>query len=325
MYKAKLTGTGAYLPHRILTNKELESVMDTTDEWIVSRSGIRERRIAAPEEATSDLAYEASLRALGDAGVTASQLDAIVVCTITGDMIFPATACLVQGMLQAKKAAAFDLSAACTGFVYGLQLARQGIVAGDWEHVLVIGAETMSRIVDWTDRDTCVIFGDGAGAAVVSRSTSKERNIVGTHLGSDGSSWDVLALRAGGTRMPTSVETVAERKHFLYMNGSEVYKFAVRVVEEAATPLLERFNLTFEDIDFIIPHQANMRIIEGFAKRLKIPMDKVVTNLYRLGNMSSASVPVALHENKHRFKPGDKILLVGFGGGLTWGSALIEW
>jgi 3-oxoacyl-[acyl-carrier-protein] synthase-3 len=314
-----------YVPQKILTNYDLERVVDTTDEWIVSRSGIRERRIAAPEQATSDLAYEAAVQALLDAGIEASQLDAIILCTITPDMFFPSTACLVQARLNAGKAAAFDISAACTGFVYGLQLARQGIVAGEWEHVLVIGAETMSRIIDWTDRTTCVLFGDGAGAAVVSRSANAERNILGTHLGADGSSADVLVLPAGGSRLPASPDTIQDKKHFVQMNGSEVYKFAVRIVEEAGGQLLGKMGLTFADVDYIIPHQANLRIIEGFAKRLKFPMEKIAVNLDSLGNMSSASVAVALHQNKEKFRSGERILLVSFGGGLTWGSALLQW
>ncbi len=325
MYKAKMTGTGAYLPSRVLTNKDLESVVETSDEWIVSRTGIRERRIAAAEEATSDLAYRAAVDALADAGLSAEELDAIIVATITPDMAFPATACLVQARLGAKNAAAFDVGAACTGFIYALQLARQGVVAGDWEHVLVIGAECLSRIVDWTDRNTCVLFGDGAGAAVISRSLTDGQIISGVHLGADGNGADVLLLPAGGSRRPADTITVAERQHYVQMNGQEVYKFAVRIVEEAGGRLLDKLGLSFADVDFVVPHQANMRIIESFAKRLKLPMTKVAVNLDFYGNMSSASVPVALHQFKHNFQAKDRVLLVGFGGGLTWGSALLEW
>lgn len=325
MYKAKLTGTGAYLPQKVLTNKDLESVVETSDGWIVSRSGIRERRIAADSEATSDLAYHAAVEALADAGVAATELDAIIVATITPDMLFPATACLVQSRLGATNAAAFDVSAACTGFIYALQLARQAVVAGDWKHVLIIGAETLSRIVDWQDRNTCVLFGDGAGAAVVSRSLTGGRTISGVHLGADGNGADVLLLPAGGSRRPADTISVAERQHYIQMNGQEVYKFAVRIVEEAGGRLLEKMGLSFPDVDFVVPHQANLRIIESFAKRLKLPMAKVAVNLDLYGNMSSASVPVALHQFKHNFKAGDRIMLVGFGGGLTWGSALLEW
>jgi 3-oxoacyl-[acyl-carrier-protein] synthase-3 len=325
LYKAKMTGTGAYLPSRVLTNKDLESVVETSDEWIVSRTGIRERRIAAAEEATSDLAYRAAVDALADAGLSAEELDAIIVATITPDMAFPATACLVQARLGAKNAAAFDVGAACTGFIYALQLARQGVVAGDWEHVLVIGAECLSRIVDWTDRNTCVLFGDGAGAAVISRSLTDGQIISGVHLGADGNGADVLLLPAGGSRRPADTITVAERQHYVQMNGQEVYKFAVRIVEEAGGRLLDKLGLSFADVDFVVPHQANMRIIESFAKRLKLPMTKVAVNLDFYGNMSSASVPVALHQFKHNFQAKDRVLLVGFGGGLTWGSALLEW
>lgn len=325
MYKAHLSGTGSYLPTRVVTNKEIEGVVETSDEWIVSRTGVRERRIVSPEEATSDLAYHAAVQALADAGLQAEQLDAIIVATITPDMTFPATACLVQAKLGARQAAAFDVSAACTGFIYGLQIARQAVRSGDWEHVLVIGAESMSRIVDWQDRNTCILFGDGAGAAVVSRTTGNSRIILGTYLGSDGNGGDLLMLPAGGSRLPASAETIAGRQHYVRMNGQEVYKFAVRIVEEAGGQLLRKLNLEFADVDFFIPHQANLRIIEGFAKRLKLPMDKIAVNLDFCGNMSSASIPVALHQFKTRFKDGERILLVGFGGGLTWGSALLEW
>ena len=308
-----------------MTNQEFESVVETTADWIVSRTGIKERHIATPEQATSDLCLEAARDALQDAGITAADLDCIIVATITADMVFPSTACIIQGKLGATRASAFDLSAACTGFIYGLQLAKQGIESGSWEHVLVIGGETMSRILDWQDRNTCVLFGDGAGAAVVSRYTGKGARILGVHLGADGAGGDCLKLPAGGSRLPATAETVAERKHFIAMNGHEVYRFAVRIVEEAAGQVLDKLGLTVDDVDYLVPHQANIRIIEGFAKRLKLPMDKIAINLDRLGNMSGASVPIALHEFKHNFNTGDKILLVSFGGGLTWGSCLLEW
>lgn len=325
LFTASISGTGVYTPQRIVTNKELESVVETTDEWIVSRTGIKERRIAEPEQATSDLCYEAAKAALADAGLAADDLDAIIVCTITPDMSFPSTACIIQGRLCATRAAAFDVSAACTGFVYGLQLAKQAVESGSWKHVLVIGAETLSRIIDWQDRNTCVLFGDGAGAAIVSRSDGSKARIMGVHLGADGRGADVLFLPAGGSRLPASADTIAERKHFIHMNGQEVYKFAVRIVEEAAGQLLHKLGLSFDDIDYLVPHQANLRIIEGFAKRLKLPAEKIAINLDRFGNMSSASVPVAMHQFKHQFKSGDKVLLVSFGGGLTWGSCLLEW
>ncbi|KAF0196386.1 MAG: 3-oxoacyl-acyl-carrier-protein synthase III [Bacillota bacterium] len=325
MFTASVTGTGIYTPQRIMTNQELERVVETTADWIVSRTGIKERRIAAPEQATSDLCLEAARGALEDAGITAADLDCIIVGTITPDMVFPSTACIIQGKLGATRAAAFDISAACTGFIYGLQLAKQGIEAGSWEHVLVIGGETMSRILDWQDRNTCVLFGDGAGAAVISRSNGKGARILGVHLGADGSGGDCLILPAGGSRLPASAETVAERKHYIAMNGHEVYKFAVRIVEEAAGQVLSKLGLTFADVDYLVPHQANLRIIEGFAKRLKLPVDKIAINLDLYGNMSGASIPVALHQFKHKLNTGDKVLLVSFGGGLTWGSCLLEW
>jgi len=333
LYTAAITGTGAYLPARIMTNKELESVVDTTDEWIVSRTGIRERRIAAPNEATSDLAYHAAEQALENAGIGGADLDAIIVATVTPDMLFPSTACLLQARLKATKAVAFDLSAACTGFVYGLELARHAIYAGTWRQVLVVGGETLSRIVDWQDRNTCVLFGDGAGAAVVSRSeeaphfpkAEMRARILGVHLGSDGSQGDVLTLPAGGSRIPATVDSVLARQHFVHMKGPEVYKFAVRIVGEAAGELLAKLGLDFGDIDYFVPHQANLRIIEGFAKRMKLPPEKILVNVEKYGNVSSGSIPIALHEFAPLFKPGQKIMLIGFGGGLTWGACLLQW
>ena len=324
MGTATIAGTGAFLPTRIVTNKDLESVVETTDEWIVSRTGISERRIADPEQATSDLSYMAALGALRQARLRPEELDAIIVCTVTPDMVFPATACIIQARLGAHRAAAFDLGAACTGFVYGLQLAKQAIEAGSWRHVLVVGAETLSRIVDWKDRNTCVLFGDGAGAAVISADGPGPR-ILGVHLGADGSDGHVLTLPAGGSRLPASLDTVNTRQHFVHMNGQEVYKFAVRIVDEACSRLLDKLGLSYADVDYYIPHQANVRIIEGFAKRMKLPLGKIAINLDKYGNMSSASIPVLLHQYSERFQPGDKVMLVGFGGGLTWGSCLLEW
>lgn len=333
LYTAAITGTGAYLPTRIMTNNELESVVDTTDEWIVSRTGIRERRLAAESEATSDLAYQAAKQALERAGIEAADIDAIIVATVTPDMLFPSTACILQARLKATKAVAFDISAACTGFVYGLELARHAIGCGAWRHVLVVGGETLSRIVDWQDRNTCVLFGDGAGAAVVSRSKEGpvsgaahlQARILGVHLGSDGSQGDVLTMPAGGSRTPATVESVLARQHFVHMNGQEVYKFAVRIVGEAAGDLLAKLGLGFGDIDYFIPHQANLRIIEGFTKRLKLAPEKVLINVEKYGNISSGSIPIALHEFAPTFKTGQKIMLIGFGGGLTWGACLLEW
>ena len=336
MFTAVITGTGAYLPSRIVTNKELESVVATSDEWIISRTGIRERRIAAPEEATSDLAYYAAVGALEQAGLKAENIDAIIVATVTPDMLFPSTACILQARLGASKAVAFDLSAACTGFIYGLELARTAIFAGSWQHVLVVGAETLSRIVDWEDRHTCVLFGDGAGAAVVSRVMATDEvtvphaknimaRILGVHLGADGSQGEVLTLPAGGSRRPATAESVLTRQHFVHMNGPEVYKFAVRIVGEAADALLSKLGLDYGDIDYFIPHQANLRIIEGFAKRMKLPLSKIPINVEKYGNVSSGSIPIALHEFAPMFQPGQKIMLIGFGGGLTWGACLLEW
>lgn len=325
MYSTALTGSGYYVPAQVLTNKELESVVDTSDEWIVSRSGIRERRIAGPLEATSDLAFFAAEAALRDAGLAAEDLSAIIVATVTPDMAFPATACLVQARLGAKQAAAFDISAACTGFVYAMQLVKQGIASGEWQHVLVVGAETLSRVVDWQDRATCVLFGDGAGAAVFSRDEGQGALVVGVHLGADGDGADLLFLPGGGSREPASAQSLAGRRHYIQMNGQEVYKFAVRIVETAGGELLKKLGLGFQDVDYLVPHQANLRIIEGFAKRIKLPMERIAVNLDRFGNISAASLPIALHQSRTSLCAGNRVLLVGFGGGLTWGAAMLEW
>lgn len=317
---------GSYVPEKILTNKDLEKIVDTSDEWIADRTGIRERRIAAQHEATSDLATEAAKRALADAGISADEIDLIIVATITPDMNFPSVSCLVQANLKAKNAAAFDLSAACSGFMYGLVTAQQMIQAGLYKTILVIGAETMSKILDWSDRNTCILFGDGAGAAVV-RATSPGFGLLGVHLGADGSGGDLLKLPAGGSRMPSSHETVTGRLHFLHMAGNEVFKFAVKVMGEAALKALDNAGLTPDDVTCLVPHQANTRIIQSAAKRLKLPIDKVVVNVDKYGNTSAASIPVALDEavKSGKIKKGDVIILVGFGAGLTWASCVIKW
>ncbi|MBP1973491.1 beta-ketoacyl-ACP synthase III [Cohnella thailandensis] len=321
-----ILGTGKYSPERRLTNQDLEAMVDTNDEWIVSRTGIRERRIAAPHEATSDLAYEASVKALEAAGITADQLDLIIVATITPDMFFPSTACLVQERLGAKNAAAFDLSAACSGFIYGLANASGFIAMGTYKHVLVVGADTLSRITDYTDRNTCVLFGDGAGAVVLGQ-VPEGRGFRSFKLGADGSGGNLLCIRGGGSRLPSTAQTVADKHHFLYMNGRDVFKFAVRVMGSAAEEVLEQAGFAKQDIDLLIPHQANIRIIQAALERLELPEEKCVINVDRYGNMSAASIPVALAEavEQGRVKEGDKIVLVGFGGGLTWGASTIVW
>lgn len=321
-----IIGTGSFLPDKILKNCDLEKIVDTSDEWITARTGIRERRIIDEGEATSDLAIEASKKALEDAKLDPEDVDLIIVATMTGDMITPSTACIVQDRLGCKNAAAFDLSAACSGFVYGISMAYGLISSGVYKNVLLIGAEAMSRILDWEDRGTCILFGDGAGAAVISE-VPKGRGILGMELGSDGSGKDHLLIPAGGSRCPQSKETLENREQYLKMEGSEVFKFAVRKIDETCKSLLEKTNLKSSDIDLFIPHQANTRIINSAAKKLKIPKEKTFINLDKYGNMSAASIPVALDEalKQGRIEDGDNILLVGFGGGLTWGSSIIKW
>lgn len=326
MCNAGITGVGAYLPERVLSNDELQKMVDTNDEWIRTRSGIKERRINSPEQATSDLAVIAGERALADAGVAPEELGLIIVATSTPDTIFPSTACLVQDRLGAKNAAAFDLSAGCSGFIYALATGSQFITSGTYKKVLVIGAESLSRIVNWEDRKTCVLFGDGAGAVVLSP-VSQGNGILSFSLRSDGSKGALLSLPAGGSRLPATRETVEQKLHTIHMEGREVFKFAVRVMAKAAMEVLAGAGLNKSDIDYFIPHQANIRIIESAANRLDLPMDKVLINLDRYGNTSAASIPLALEEAVHsgRIKQGDHIVMVGFGAGLTWGAAVVKW
>ncbi|MBI3998123.1 MAG: ketoacyl-ACP synthase III [Armatimonadetes bacterium] len=323
---ATIAGMGRSIPGRIMPNHELERLVDTSDEWIQTRTGIRERRVAPEGVATSDLAVEAAEEALRDAGVTARDLDLIIVGTATPDMLFPATACLVQDRLGATRAGAFDASAACSSWAYAVAMGHAAVAAGTAETVLVIGAETLSRIVDWTDRATCVLFGDAA-AAVVLRPCPPDEGFLAFHLGSDGSGGSLICLPAGGSRYPASPETVAARGHFLKMNGREVYKFAVRTIPRAIEYVAAQAGISVEDVDCFIPHQANIRIIEAAARRLGQPLEKFFINVDRYGNTSSASVPVALYEavEQGRIRPGDLIIFVAFGGGLTWGAAAMRW
>lgn len=320
-----IKGVGHALPPRVLTNAQLEQMVDTDDEWIVQRTGIRERRIGDKDTATSDLATAAALAALEDAGLLAEELDLIVVATVTPDYAFPSTACLVQRNIGAWKAAAFDLEAACTGFIYGMSVANQFLCNATYRNVLVIGAETLSKITDYTDRNTCVLFGDGAGAAVFQSSGSP--GLLAIDLGADGRGRDLLMQPAGGSRMPASIATLKERQHFIKMGGREVFKFAVRIIVEASKKVMEQSGLCPEDISLFIPHQANLRIIESACKLLQIDRKRVFVNLDHYGNMSTASIPVALAEVAARgdLSAGDNVLLVGFGGGLTWGAAIIKW
>jgi 3-oxoacyl-[acyl-carrier-protein] synthase-3 len=321
-----ITGLGRSIPSRTLTNADLERLVDTTDEWIVTRTGIRERRIAPDGVATSDLAYEAAREALADARVEAEQLDLIIVGTATPDMPFPATACLLQDRLGARRAGAFDAAAACTSWMYGVAMAHGYIAAGLAETVLVVGAETLSRITNFKDRATCVLFGDSAAAAVL-QPAPEGSGFLSFVLGSDGSGGPLLSLPGGGSRAPASFETVERGQHFIQMNGREVYKFAVRMIPRAIQEAAARAGIPLEAVDFFIPHQANIRIIDAAAQRLGAPREKFFVNVERYGNTSSASVPVALYEAwaEGRIAPGDLGVLVAFGGGLTWGACALRW
>jgi 3-oxoacyl-[acyl-carrier-protein] synthase-3 len=321
-----IVGTGSYLPERVLTNADLEKMVDTTDEWITTRSGIKERRIAADGQCTSDMGVEAARRAMKQAGVTPDDIDLIICATITPDMPFPATACLIQHKLGAKHAAAFDLEAACSGFLYGVEIGQQFITSGTYQTVLIVGAEKLSTIVDWQDRSTCVLFGDGAGAVVL-RSRGAEHGILTTCMGADGGKADILLMPAGGAKFPASKESVSGRMHYLKMEGKDVFKNAVIAMQTAAEDALKKCNLTIADIKCVIPHQANIRSIDDLADRLGAPKEKVYVNLHRYGNVSAASVAIALDEaaREGRFQRGDLILLVVFGSGLTWASCVIHW
>ena len=323
--KARIAGTGSYAPAKVVTNADLERMVATSDEWIRERTGIRKRRIAATGEACSDLAVQAGKRALTAAGLSATDLDMILVATCTGDYPLPATACLVQHQLGATKAAACDLSAACCGFVYALSVADAYVKSG-MRHVLVIGSEVMSAITDWTDRNTCVLFGDGAGAVVVSASDG-EQGILSTHLRSDGTLCELIMVPGGGSRTPPSEKVIAERLQYIKMKGNETFKVAVRTLEEIARTTLSANGLRVEDLDLYVPHQANVRILKAVIERLGLPKEKVLLNLDRYGNTSAASIPIALDEavREGRIKDGSLVMLGAFGAGLTWASAVIRW
>ncbi len=323
--RVAITGIGAHVPERVLTNDELSTMMDTSDEWIVERTGIRERRIAAPEEALSDLSLPAAREALEEAGVAGSDVDLVIVATVTPDMAFPATAAILADQLGAHDAGAYDLSAGCTGFMYALVQAYGMLAGGLSERALVVGGDVLSKIMDWTDRRTSVLFGDGAGAVVLER--VPEAGFLGFELGADGSGGSQLYLPAGGSRTPASAESVADRLHFVQMNGREVFKFATRVLVSSAEAVLAECGRTIEDVDVYVPHQANVRIIEYARKKLGIAEDRVVVDVDRFGNTSSGSIPLALADAKRegRLQAGRLVLMTGMGAGLTWGSGLIEW
>jgi 3-oxoacyl-[acyl-carrier-protein] synthase III len=321
-----ISGLGSCLPDKILSNADLEKIVDTNDEWIETRTGIRERRIVDEDTALSDICVVAAQRALEDAGVHAEDIDLILVATITPDFVFPSTACILQDKLGAKKAAALDIEAGCSGFLYGLAVGSQFIATGMYNKVLVIGGETLSKILDMTDRGTCILFGDGAGAAVLSP-VEDGNGFLSFVLGAQGQGGENLCMPAGGSRNPASEETVKDRQHFIKMSGNEVFKFAVRIMGEAAVQSLEKAGLSTKDVDVLIPHQANIRIIDAAMKRLDLDRDKVIVNLDKYGNMSAASIPVALDEavKEGRIKNGDTIVMVGFGAGLTWGACAMKW
>ncbi|MGI6547943.1 MAG: beta-ketoacyl-ACP synthase III [Bacillota bacterium] len=321
-----ILGLGSALPEQILTNRDIEQMVDTTDEWIVARTGIRERRRADENTATSDLATLAAERALADANLAASDLDLIIVGTVTPDMFFPSTACLVQSNLGATRAAAFDLEAACSGFLYGLTVAQQFVSSGFYQYVLVIGAETLTKITDWTDRNTCVLFGDGAGAAVLGP-VSQGRGILANRLGADGNGGYLLHMPGGGSRMPVNQEVLDQRLHYIKMAGNEVFKFAVRTMANTALAALADCGLNKDSVRMLIPHQANRRIIDAVSRKLGLAAEQVMINVDRTGNTSAASIPLALDEAYRNgcFADDDVLVLVGFGGGLTWGASVIRW
>lgn len=323
---AHITGWGMAVPEKVLTNQELAEQLDTTHEWIVSHTGICERRIASPDETTVTLAAQAAARALDVANLSPTEVELIIVSTSSPEYIFPATACLVQDRLGAEKAGAFDLLAACSGFIYALNVATQQIRAGIVRNAVVIGAETMSRIIDWSDRNTAILFGDGAGAFVLEAGPEKS-GVISAVMRSDGSGGDLLILPGGGSLMPASLETVTNGSHYLQMNGREVFRFASRVMVQATEEAVAKAGLTMQDVQIVVPHQANLRIIEAALKRLNFPLERCMINLERYGNTSTASIPIATVEavEQGRIKPGDAVVFVGFGAGLTWGAVLALW
>src|SRR5512134_3266235 len=323
---AHITGWGMSAPEPILTNDDISKMVDTNDAWIRERTGIRERRVARDDQFPSTLAVEASIKALRIANLRPTDLDLIICSTSTPEYIFPATACLVQDQLGASKAWAFDLLAACSGFIYALNMGAQAIRSGSIKNALIIGSETLSRFVDWKDRNTCILFGDGAGAFVL-QASERPGGVLSAVMHSDGSGSDLLTLPGGGSHYPASESTVHEGKHYIHMDGKEVFRFATRVMASATQEVLDASGLTVEQLNWIVPHQANIRIIEAAARGLKLPMDRFIVNLEKYGNTSTASVPIAMVEalEKGQIKPGDKIVMIGFRGGLTWGAVAAEW
>lgn len=323
-----IAGTGSYLPEKIITNNDIAKTVDTSDEWVYTRSGIKERRIAKSEEAASDMALISAKKAIENAKLKPEDIDLVIVTTVTPDMMFPSTACILQAKLGIRNnIPCFDIEAACSGFVYGVEVASKMMKSGYYKNALVVSSEKLSGILDWQDRNTCVLFGDGSGAVVLSTSDEENVGILDTVLGADGSDTATLKLPAGGSLMPATKETVENRQHFLQMNGREVFKHAVKIMGEKSFEVIERYGITPDEISLLIPHQANTRIIESVAKRLKLPMEKVFVNIEKYGNTSSASIPIALDEalKAGKIKKGDYILFVAFGAGLTWGATLVKW
>lgn len=326
-----IVGTGSYVPERVLTNDDLSKIVETSDEWITTRTGIKERRIAAEGENTSDMASEAARRALASAGITAADVDLIIVATVTPDMFFPSTACIVQKKLEAWNAVAFDISAACSGFLYALQTARHFINSGNRKTALIIGAEKLSSLINWTDRNTCVLFGDGAGAVVVRRMEEGDANppgrILSAVMGCDGSLTDLLKVPGGASAMPVTPENIDQRLNTIHMEGRETFRHAVTRMCQASEQALSMAGLEAKDVNMVIPHQANLRIISAIASRLDIPEERIFVNLQKYGNTSAATIPVALDEASRSgaIKRGDNVLLVAFGGGFTWASTMLTW
>lgn len=322
--RAQIVSTGIAVPEKVLTNRDLEKMVDTSDEWIRERTGMVERHVSDATTAASDLSYEASIQALEEAGMTSQDLDAIIVATISPDYIFPSTACLLQKKLGARSVASFDLSAACTGYLYGLSVASAFVETGRYKNVLLVGVDLLTKVVDWSDRNTCVLFGDGAGATLIQ--PVEEGGVIDTVLGADGGAAKMLYQPCGGSRIPISEEAIREGKHYLYMNGREIFKYAVREMTNSCIRVLEKVGLQSDDVSLVIPHQANMRIIEATASRLGISMDRFYINIQKYGNTSAATIPIAIHEAKQegRLKPGDIALFTAFGSGLTWGASLVQ-
>ncbi|MDO9576336.1 MAG: beta-ketoacyl-ACP synthase III [Candidatus Cloacimonadales bacterium] len=321
-----IVGTGFYVPEKIMTNYDLEKIVDTTDEWIRTRTGIEERRIANVEEATSDLATKAGLKALQNTNIPPEEIDLLIIATHFPDYHFPSTSCITQNKLGLTNAVCFDLSAACSGSIYSLFVAESMLKNSNYNTAMIIGSEIFSRTVDWEDRDTCVLFGDGAGAIIIKKDQIGKK-IISFNFGSDGSGADLLKIPAGGSKLPTSIKTLEQKQHFIKMEGKKVYKFAKKMMVDSVIQALDEVDLTRKDIDLLIPHQANIRILKAVAKKLHLPIEKIMINLEKYGNTSAASIPIALDEaiSQGKINKGDIVVLTAFGAGLTWGAIVIRW